>query len=527
MKNIFVSLMLLVLGLCAQTSLFQVTDQAGKKVLDVTSNGLIILNPNSTADTFDDTLMIITNTQIKTFVDGTANKGLARSVSVVSTASGKAIQSSLMSLRPENYFIGHESGAEITTGTKNTFLGYQTGKLNSTGLSNIFIGNLAGQANTVGKRNIFIGDQAGYANIGNASSTTIGHDNIYIGTQTGKINSVGEHNTMIGSYNGYNAASGNRNTFIGAFNGFNATGANNTTLGVDAGRNLSTGSENTYLGAGAASNEGATGPGVGSRNTFIGYCSGFSNKGDDNVFLGYRAGQSEAGSDKLYIANTATTTPLIKGNFPNGALEFNTSGLYINNPAAAVNMYLDSYNSTSNSNLIFQNSGTNKGYLGYNFGSEYLYLYEGGYVTLQGGSLGINNLAPGQKLDISGGNGRVQSGFSWLTSSDIRYKTNVTTLSGSLNKIQNIRGVRYDLKEDKEQINGIGKHIGVIAQEIEKEFPEFVVTDKDGYKSVSYDKISAVLIEAVKELNNKNKLLEEKNKQLENDVIFIKAMLKK
>ena len=41
---------------------------------------------------------------------------------------------------------------------------------------------------------------------------------------------------------------------------------------------------------------------------------------------------------------------------------------------------------------------------------------------------------------------------------------------------------------------------GVIAQEIEQEFPELVNTDSDGFKSVSYEGIAPILIEAVKEL---------------------------
>ena len=43
------------------------------------------------------------------------------------------------------------------------------------------------------------------------------------------------------------------------------------------------------------------------------------------------------------------------------------------------------------------------------------------------------------------------------------------------------------------------KHIGVIAQEIEQEFPELVNTDSDGFKSVNYEGIAPILIEAMKE----------------------------
>jgi hypothetical protein len=55
-----------------------------------------------------------------------------------------------------------------------------------------------------------------------------------------------------------------------------------------------------------------------------------------------------------------------------------------------------------------------------------------------------------------------------------------------------------------------GHDIGVIAQEIEKIFPEVVTTRDNGYKAVKYEKLVAFLIQAIKELktevdNLKNK----------------------
>ncbi len=64
-------------------------------------------------------------------------------------------------------------------------------------------------------------------------------------------------------------------------------------------------------------------------------------------------------------------------------------------------------------------------------------------------SVGIGNSSPGQKLDITAGNGRVDTGYSWLTNSDIRFKKNITTLKGSLKKVLAIRGVRYDLSRGR------------------------------------------------------------------------------
>ena len=140
------------------------------------------------------------------------------------------------------------------------------------------------------------------------------------------------------------------------------------------------------------------------------------------------------------------------------------------------------------------------------------------------GYVGIGKSAPGEKLDIADGNGRVESGYSWLTSSDSRLKKNVSTLEGALEKISHLRGVRFDIKKDESINMGDGKHIGVIAQELEKEYPELVVGDeKTGYKAVAYDKLTAVLIEAVKELKSQNERQKAEIEKLRSMIMELKS----
>ena len=59
------------------------------------------------------------------------------------------------------------------------------------------------------------------------------------------------------------------------------------------------------------------------------------------------------------------------------------------------------------------------------------------------------------------------------------------------------------------------RQIGLIAQDVEKVLPELVHTDSDGYKSLSYDKLTAVLVEAVKELKAQNEKLQARVEALE------------
>lgn len=82
--------------------------------------------------------------------------------------------------------------------------------------------------------------------------------------------------------------------------------------------------------------------------------------------------------------------------------------------------------------------------------------------------------------------------------SDRRLKENITPISNALDIINNISGVKYN-KINTPKIT----EIGFIAQEIEEYLPEVVQTDADGYKSINYTRIVALLVEAIKELKNK------------------------
>ena len=88
--------------------------------------------------------------------------------------------------------------------------------------------------------------------------------------------------------------------------------------------------------------------------------------------------------------------------------------------------------------------------------------------------------------------------------SDERLKDNIETLEDGLAKVEQLRGVTYT-RDGRE-------NIGVIAQEVEKILPEIVLTadDEMGTKSVDYSRITAVLIEAVKDLSARVKELENK-----------------
>lgn len=81
--------------------------------------------------------------------------------------------------------------------------------------------------------------------------------------------------------------------------------------------------------------------------------------------------------------------------------------------------------------------------------------------------------------------------------SDAGLKTDVETISGALELVRQMRGVRYSRLETGQ------RGIGVIAQELREIAPELVAENENGLLSVAYGNLVGVLIEAVKELSGR------------------------
>lgn len=94
--------------------------------------------------------------------------------------------------------------------------------------------------------------------------------------------------------------------------------------------------------------------------------------------------------------------------------------------------------------------------------------------------------------------------------SDLRLKTNIVPIADALEKVEALNGVTFDPNEAALALGIDDRHqMGVIAQEVEAVAPELVCDSAfKGFKTVRYDKLTALLIEAVKELSAKVKTLE-------------------
>ena len=133
------------------------------------------------------------------------------------------------------------------------------------------------------------------------------------------------------------------------------------------------------------------------------------------------------------------------------------------------------------------------------------------------GNVGINKTAPTAPLDVTGdirASGDVYARGIMLTS-DSRLKSDVLPLTGVLEKLDQIHGVSFRWSDAMvaQGAPADRREIGLIAQEVEKVFPELVKQAE--YKGIDYSKMTAVLLEAVKELKAENESLKKRIELLE------------
>ncbi|MCP4127825.1 MAG: hypothetical protein GY753_12280 [Gammaproteobacteria bacterium] len=103
---------------------------------------------------------------------------------------------------------------------------------------------------------------------------------------------------------------------------------------------------------------------------------------------------------------------------------------------------------------------------------------------------------------------------SYVQISDRRLKEDIEPLTGVLDKVTRLNGYTYRMKgAESDQLS-----YGLISQEVEVEFPD-MIHHKDGIKMLSYGEFAPLLVESVKELNDKVETLEAKLAQLEEMIL--------
>jgi len=275
-------------------TLFEVKDASNNKVLDVSTDGLRVMN-------LGDTLMVIGPNAIKANIREDKDKALSRTFSVTTTSAKGKGSINALEVGTNYTTMGSEIGQYTDFSPQNIFIGLNSGKTTAaTAIDNVFLGNNAGFTNYEGDNNIFIGAESGYYNYGNGTWLN------------------GDYNIFMGYRSGYKNNSGGCNIFIGDEAGReNLTGSHNIYIGTETGRDNTAGNGNTCVGSDSYFG------GSGSNNTYFGWLAGSYATGSNNIFIGSQAGDSETTSNRLFIDNTGTAAPLLYGEFDNDSLRVN------------------------------------------------------------------------------------------------------------------------------------------------------------------------------------------------------------
>jgi hypothetical protein len=289
-------------------------------------------------------------------------------------------------------------------------------------------------------------------------------------------NTTGTSNTALGALALFSNQTGSGNTAVGTDALHNNTASGNTAVGSSALQDNQTGGSNTAVGTSAlASNT------IGTSNTAVGYSALDSNiTGDVNTAVGNTALQSNTTG----TSNTALgVNSLFNNTTGNNNTAVGTTALF-NTTTGVSNIALGI---AAGANLTSGNNNIYLGHPGEPTESQTIRLGEPGVHTrtFLAGAIYVN-------------------GVLQTSASDAQLKTNVTPLTHVLEKLEQLRGVSFEWNDVAASLTGHTpgqRDIGVIAQEVEAVFPELVTTwGEDGYKAVAYDKLTGVLIAAVKEL---------------------------
>jgi len=130
-------------------------------------------------------------------------------------------------------------------------------------------------------------------------------------------------------------------------------------------------------------------------------------------------------------------------------------------------------------------------------------------------------------LWIAGSVGKKQGGANtWDVSSDASLKKNIKTIDSALDKITQLRGVNFEWIEPEKHGNFTGPQMGMIAQEVEKIFPDWVSTD-DGQKYIGFIGFEALAVEAVKELRGQMDEFKKQNEELKRKVELLEKLIQR
>lgn len=225
-----------------------------------------------------------------------------------------------------------------------------------------------------------------------------------------------------------------------------------------------------------------------------------------SVWIGTSNGSDPGdGSNDFVVAtktNATTLTPRMTVNGDNGNV-----GIGTETPAArlhnvgttrlddALQFGVQNFTGTAGSNARIYRFGA-----GGNSSNLYLDMTSaaGSSFILQGN--GIDRFL----FDIGTGSALKPGGGAWGVLSDERTKNDIQPLTGTLDRLLQLKGHAYTYKPEFVQDGRAlpGTQVGLVAQEVEAIFPDWVSTGPDGLKQVTERSTTALMVEAMRDLRN-------------------------
>lgn len=410
--------------------------------------------------------------------------------------------------------VGYEALKYNTSGEANTAVGYNALGNSTTAGANTAVGWFAlayhnGMSNTAlgyealkgipststfgtGIRNTGVGEEAGRRITTGDENTAVGFASLGAGDHNDEKAVTGDKNTAVGAWSMNTITTGSGNTAIG-YNSLssNESGGNNVAIGNGALKSNNSGSGNVIIGSSAADtlqySSYVTAVGY---NAYGGKTDSAANKNDYTTAIGYNAGtlNYNTGYDQhLYLGAPAMhynkyTRAMIEGHHKGNSKYIILNGdvvvtghLLVNNSVFADAVYTDSdpEGASNAQNNVFRavriyDGGANSAYSMPKSSNAYK------YVTV-----------PKDNEYKSG------------TSSDKRLKNIKGENNAGLEQIRKLKVFDYSFKADKSKT----PRVGVIAQDLQKVFPDAVTQGHDGFLLIRQEDMFYAMVNAIKQLD--------------------------